>query len=296
MSERPPHGGGDSRSQRFAAGLVLAGTVSVQAGAALATTLFDELGPEGAVLLRTLTAALVLVAIWRPRPREAAPEARRLAALFGAALAGMNLCFYEALDRLPLGIAVTLEFTGPLAVAIVASRRRLDLLWAALAALGIVLLSGGWGGAGVDALGAAFAVAAGAFWAAYIVLGGRIGRAFAGGSGLAIAMAFSALLLLPFGVAGGGGDLLLPGLLATGVAVGVLSSVVPYSLELEALRRLPAAVFGVLMSLEPAVAALIGFIALGQDLALAELLAIGCVVVASAGALRGAPAATPLDA
>jgi inner membrane transporter RhtA len=131
---------GDSRSQPFAAGLVLAATFSVQGGAALATTLFDDLGPAGAVLLRTLTGAVVLVAVWRPRVRGGRPENLRLAALFGLSLAGMNLCFYEALDRLPLGIAVTFEFTGPLAVAIAGSRRRLDLLWAALAGLGIVML------------------------------------------------------------------------------------------------------------------------------------------------------------
>ena len=296
MSERAPHRGGDSRSRRFAAGLVLGSTISVQAGAALATTLFDEVGPEGAVLLRTLTAAVVLIAISRPRLDGVAPERRRLAALFGISLAGMNLCFYEALDRLPLGIAVTFEFTGPLAVALTGSRRAVDVVWAALAAVGIILLSGAGGGGGVDALGAGFGLAAGAFWAAYIVIGARVGRAFAGGEGLAIAMGLSALLLLPFGVAGGGRDLLLPALLATGVGVGLLSSVIPYSLELEALRRLPERVFGVLMSLEPAVAALIGFITLGQDLAAVELLAIGCVVVASAGALRGAPAAGPLDA
>jgi inner membrane transporter RhtA len=296
MSERAPHQGGDSRSQRFAAGLVIGSTVSVQAGAALATTLFDELGPEGAVLLRTLSAALVLVALWRPHVRTLDPAGRRLAVLFGISLAGMNLCFYEALDRLPLGVAVTFEFTGPLAVALAGSRRALDFLWAALAALGIALLSGGWGAASPDALGVAFGIGAGAFWAAYILLGARVGRAFPGGSGLAIAMVVSALLLLPFGVAGGGGDLVVPALLATGVAVGLLSSVLPYSLELEALRRLPEGVFGVLMSLEPAVAALIGLLALGQDLALVELLAIGCVVVASAGALRGAATPAPLDA
>jgi inner membrane transporter RhtA len=287
---------GDSRSRPFAAGLVLAATFSVQGGAALATTLFDDLGPAGAVLLRTLSAALVLVAVWRPRVRGTRPENLRLAALFGFALAGMNLCFYEALDRLPLGIAVTFEFTGPLAVAIAGSRRRLDLLWAALAGLGIVLLSGGFGGESIDAAGAAFALAAGAFWAAYIVLGVRIGRAFPGGVGLAIAMTVSTVLLVPFGVAGGGGDLLAPGLLAIGVLVGLLSSVIPYSLELEALRRLPENVFGVLMSLEPAVATVIGFLALGQDLAAVELLAIALVVAASAGALRGATTPVPTEA
>jgi inner membrane transporter RhtA len=212
------------------------------------------------------------------------------------ALGGMNLCFYEALDRLPLGIAVTFEFTGPLTVAIAGSRRRLDLLWAGLAALGIILLSGGFGGESIDAAGAAFGLAAGAFWAAYIVLGVRIGRAFRGGTGLAIAMAASTVLLLPFGVVGGGGDLLTADLLVVGVGVGLLSSVIPYSLELEALRRLPENVFGVLMSLEPAVAALIGFIFLDQGLASVELLAIALVVVASAGAVRGATTPAPIEA
>ena len=279
----------------LAVALVLGAVVSVQAGGALATTLFDDVGPVGAVFLRSLFGAAVLVAIWRPRIAGAAPPSLRLAAIFGLSLAGMNLCFYLALDRLPLGIAVTFEFTGPLAVALAGSRRALDLLWAALAALGILLLSGGFGGGGVDALGVVFALAAGAFWAAYILLGARVGRTFPGGVGLAIAMLVSALLLLVPGIAGGGGELLAVGVLATGAGVGLLSSVIPYSLELEALRRLPTGVFGVLMSLEPAVAALIGFLALDQGLAEIEVAAIACVVVASAGALRAAPTRTPIE-
>jgi inner membrane transporter RhtA len=278
-----------------AAGLVLTGIVSVQAGAALVTTLFDDLGPGGAVLLRSLFAAVVLAAIWPPRLRERSRAQLREAALFGICLAGMNACFYVALDRLPLGIAVTLEFAGPLAVAIGGSRRALDLLWAGLAAGGIVLLTGGIGGGGVDAVGAAFALGAGAFWAAYILVAARVGRVFTDGTGLTIAMALSAALVLPFGIADGGGELLAPALLATGLAVALLSSVIPYSLELEALRRLPAGTFGVLMSLEPAVAATIGFIALDQGLSAAEVAAIAMVVTASAGALRSA-ATPPRDA
>jgi inner membrane transporter RhtA len=282
-------------AQTRAAGLVLGGVVSVQAGSALATTLFDELGPGGAVLLRNLFAALVLLAVWRPALRDHSRGALRWAALFGIALAGMNLSFYAALDRLPLGIAVTLEFTGPLTVAIAASRRALDVLWVALAAAGIILLSGGFGGEGIDALGALFALSAGAFWGAYILISARVGREFSGGTGLAIAMAVSAALLLPVGVGDGGGELLDPALLAIGAGVALLSSVIPYSLELEALRRLSPGTFGVLMSLEPAVAALIGLIALEQGLAASEVIAIGLVVAASAGALRSA-ATPPRDA
>ena len=281
--------------QTRAAGLVLGGVVSVQAGSALATTLFDELGPGGAVLLRNLFAALVLVAVWRPVLREHSKPALRSAAIFGIALAGMNLSFYEALDRLPLGIAVTLEFTGPLAVAIAGSRRAIDLLWVTMAAAGIVLLSGGFGGEGIDTVGALFALAAGAFWGGYILISARVGREFSGGTGLAIAMSVSAILLLPVGVGDGGGELLDPALLAAGAGVALLSSVIPYSLELEALRRLSPGTFGVLMSLEPAAAALIGLIALDQGLAAAEVVAIALVVAASAGALRSA-ATPPRDA
>src|SRR4051794_19696815 len=279
-----------------AGGMVLFSTFCVQGGAALATTLFDEVGPAGSVLLRTFFCALVLVAAWRPPVRGLPRPVVRLVLAFGVSFAVMNLCFYEALDRLPLGIAVTLEFTGPLAVAVLGSRRRLDLLWVAAAALGIVLLSGGFGGQGIDALGAGLALLAGVAWAAYILLAVRVTEVFTGGTGLALAMVFSTALLLPVGVAGGGGDLFAFSILATGLAVGLLSSVIPYSIELEALRRLPASTFGVLMSLEPAVAALVGYVALSQDLSGAELAGIGLVVIASAGALREAATAAPLEA
>jgi inner membrane transporter RhtA len=196
----------------------------------------------------------------------------------------MNLSFYEALDRIPLGIAVTLEFVGPLGVAIAASHRRLDLVWVVLAAAGIVLLSPGFGGS-IDALGALFALIAGGFWAAYIVLSARVGQEFEGGTGLALALTIGTIPLIPVGIADGGGDLVSGSVLAAGLGVAVLSSAVPYSLELEALRRLAVGTFGVLMSLEPAVAALVGFVVLEQDLSAAELLGISLVVAASAGAL-----------
>jgi inner membrane transporter RhtA len=279
-----------------AGGTVLVSIFSVQCGAAVATTLFDHVGPAGAVLLRTFFCALILAAVWRPRLRATPRPALRLAAVFGLTFTVMNFSFYGALDRLPLGIAVTLEFTGPLAVAVLGSRRRLDLLWVAAAALGIVLLSGGLGGeGGLDSLGVALALLAGVAWGSYILLAVRINEAFSRGTGLALAMVFSTLLLLPPGIAGGGMDLLDVSVLAAGLAVGLLSSVIPYTIELEALKRLPASTFGVLMSLEPAVAALIGFVALSQDLSAMELGGIALVVIASAGALREAAAPAPRD-
>jgi inner membrane transporter RhtA len=267
--------------------LVITAVGSVQFGAALAKTLFDEIGPGGTVLLRILFAALILAALWRPALRGRSGADWRLIVSFGFALAGMNLAFYESLDRIPLGIAVTFEFVGPLGVAVASSHRALDLVWVALAAGGILLLSD-FGSADLDALGVALALLAGAFWAAYIVLSVRVGRAFEGGQGLALAMAAGAVMLLPVGIADGGGDLLSAEILALALIVAVMSSAIPYTLELEALRRMPRGVFGVLMSLEPAMAALAGFIFLDEGLATRELVAIGLVVAASAGAARNA--------
>jgi inner membrane transporter RhtA len=285
-----------SRSQKASAvGLVLGGVVSVQVGAALATTLFDELGPSGTVLVRVLLAAALLVAVWRPRVREWAPGTFRLVAALGVVVAAMNLCFYAALDRIPLGIAVTLEFVGPLGVAIFTSARMLDLVWAGVAGCGIVLLSPTPGGS-LDAFGAGLALLAGAAWAAYILLTARVGRAFTGGGGLAVAMVVAAAVLLPIGIPSGGADLLDPTLLAVGLSVALLSSAIPYSFELEALRRLPEGTFGVLMSLEPAVAAAAGLVILGQTLSANELAAIALVVIASAGALGTSRGPAPVEA
>jgi inner membrane transporter RhtA len=269
------------RERGAAVGMVLTAAASLQVGAAFAVGLFDDVGPGGAVLLRLALAALVLCALWRPpfpRGREL-----RLVAAFGIALGLMNWSIYEAMDRIPLGVAVTIEFTGPLAVAVAGSRRPLDGLWIALAAAGIVLLADP-GGGGADAAGVAFALTAAACWSAYIVLSKRVGQVFPGGSGLALAMVFGTLVALPAGLHQGAGGLVELHVLAVGLAVALASSVLPYSLELEALRRLPAAVFGVLMSLEPAVAALAGWVVLDQVLGARELLAIALVVVASAGA------------
>jgi inner membrane transporter RhtA len=272
--------------------LVVGGIASTQAGAAIAKTLFDDLGSSGTVLLRTVFAAAVLCVLWRPRLTGHGRADFATAAAFGVALAAMNFSFYAAIDRIPLGVAVTIEFIGPLAVAVLGSRRPLDFTWVVLAAVGILLLARG--GGGVDADGVLLALLAGLFWAIYILLSVRTGRAFPGGSGLAIAMAFGSVLLLPAGVASGGHALLDPGLLAAGFGVAMLSSAIPYSLELEALRRLPARVFGILLSLEPAMAALAGFIVLGEGLRLRDGIAIALVAAASAGAsLTAAEAAAP---
>jgi inner membrane transporter RhtA len=284
--KRRPEGG----SRGTATALVLTGIVSVQVGAAIATTLFDEVGPGGTVLLRVLFAALVLMLLWRPTLR---PEAggRDIVAL-GVLLGLMNLTFYQALDRIPLGIAVTLEFVGPLTVAILGSRRPRDLVWVALAAGGLLLLAPG-PGSDLDLLGCAFALFAGVCWGLYIIVTARVGRAVSGGGGLALAMVVATLVALPLGLAEGGSELLDLELLAIALGVALLSSAIPYSVELEALRRLPESTFGVLMSLEPAVAALAGFIVLSQDLAARELVAVGLVLAASAGALSAAGRAAP---
>ena len=268
--------------------LVLLSIGSVQLGAAIAKGLFGELGAGGTVLLRVGFAALVLLLLWRPPLGGHDRGDYLVAVVFGLALAAMNFCLYQALDRIPLGIAVTLEFVGPLGVAVAGSRRALDLLWVVLAAAGIVLLAplDVLGETGLDPVGVALALLAGSFWASYILLSARTGSIFPGGTGLVIALCVGAVALVPVGIIGGGTGLLDPKLLLAGFAVAMFSSAVPYSLELEALRKLPARVFGVLMSLEPAVAALMGFVVLGERLGMRALAAVLFVTVAAVGASR----------
>jgi len=274
--------------------LVLGAATSVQFGAALAATLFDQLGPGGTVWLRLLFAALILVALWRPRLSGRSTRELALVVAFGLALAVMNTGFYEALDRIPLGVCVTIEFIGPLGVAVALSRRPLDAVWILLAGGGIVLLARGTAG-GLDGVGVLFAVIAGCAWGVYILLSARVGRTWGRGTGLAVAMAVGAVVVAPLGIADGGSALFDPALVVQAIAVAVLSSAIPYSLELEALRRIPAGVFGVLMSLEPAIAALAGYLVLGQGLVSKELVGIAAVVVASAGAAATAHRATVVD-
>ena len=274
---------------RAPSGALVVGAIgSIQFGSALATKLFGAVGPAGAVLLRLLFASVVLVPVWRPKLRGRSRRELILVVGFGLVLAGMNLSFYEALHRIPLGIAVTIEFVGPLAVAVGGSRRRVDLLWVILAAAGILALARG-GTHGLNTEGELYALVAGCLWAAYILVNARVGQAFAGGSGLAVALCVGSVALLPVGVVQGGSHLLRPRSLGLGAAVAMLSSAIPYSCEVEALRRIATHVFGVLMSLEPAMAAIAGFLILGQGLSARALAGITLVVVASIGASRRAP-------
>lgn len=265
--------------------LVLLDILSAQLGSALAKHLFGAVGSFGAVALRLFFASTVLLLFWRPSLRL---ERRTWMVVlgYGVVLGSMNLCFYQSLARIPLGVAVTTEFLGPLAVAAAGSRRWLDALWALLAGGGVLLLTEG--GGALDLVGVLFALAAGTFWGLYILMGAALGRHTTEGDGLALGMAVAALMTVPFGVAESGTAVLRPWVLLLGLGVALLSSVLPYTLDLEALRKMPPRVFGILMSLEPAVAALIGLIVLAESLGWSQWLAILFVVAASVGATRGA--------
>jgi inner membrane transporter RhtA len=263
--------------------LVLGSISSVQLGAAWATTIFHQVGASGACLLRLASASVVLLIVGRPDLRALSRRQWLSAAALGIVLAGMNLTFYHAISKIPLGTAVTIEFIGPLLVALAGSRRLRDLIWALLAAGGIVALCHGFSN-GANVAGLILAAVAGLFWAGYILLQAQLGRAFSDSSGLAVAMCVAALVALPIGIGSGAGNLVVPGTLGVGVAVGMLSSAIPYSLELKALRRLSTATFGVLMSLEPAFAALAGAIVIGQTISARDGIGIGLVCIASLGA------------
>ena len=275
--------------------MVLSGIVSVQAGAGIADKLFREIPPGAVTGLRLWTSAVAMALIsGRGLVRAFGDLVKRRAwadgwitVSFGIALLIMNFSIYQSFARIPLGVAVTIEFLGPLAVAVAGSRHLRDVGWVVLAGAGVVLLTQG-GHGHLDLTGVLFAAVAGACWAAYIMLSSATGRRFPGSAGLAIAMVVAAILITPPAVVAGGSAMFRPAVLATGAAIGILSSVIPYRLELEALRRMPTRLFGVWMSLEPAVAALIGLVLLGQQLSLVEWLAIGCVMIACAGAAGGA--------
>ncbi len=277
---------------RRAIGFVLIGILSVQFGAAIAKDLFDRIDPTAMVFLRLLTSALVLLAIARPALRTRTRQDWLVVAAFGATLGLMNWAIYQSFARIPLGIAVTIAVVGPLTIAVIGSRRARDLVWVALAGIGVALL--GFEPEGVNLPGVLFALLAGASWAAYILLSASTGRRWPGLDGLAVASVLATLLLTLPAIHVGGGTLLDPEILALGAAVGLLSSVIPYSFEMAALRRLRPAVFSILMSLEPAVAALAAVVVLQEFLAPVEWVAMACVIVASVGATRsGTPQTEP---
>ncbi|GAB3308451.1 DMT family transporter [Hymenobacter humi] len=262
---------------------VLLAVLSVQAGAAIAKGLFPVVGAAGAAGLRIGLSAVMLLLAFRPPLRRLTSAQWQAVIPYGVVLGAMNLLFYIALARIPLGLAVTLEFVGPLLLAVSSSRRALDFMWVLLAGAGIALIAP-WSGEGLDWLGSLYALLAGACWAAYIVLGGRVSQVLPGGAAVASGMVFATLTVLPFTVADGGLSRLSPALLASGLALALLSSALPFSLEMNALRRLPARTFSILMSLEPAVAALCGLVFLHEKLSLTQWLAVMLVMVASAGA------------
>jgi inner membrane transporter RhtA len=285
VAQTVPAGVPHRRASLGSIGLVLSAGISVQFGGALAASLMPRAGASGVVTLRLVAAALVLLVVCRPRLRGYTRADWGTVVVFGITMAGMNGLFYQSIDRIPLGPAVALEVLGPLALSVIASRRAVNLVWAALALGGVFLLSGrGFGG--LDPVGVLFALGAGAMWAAYIVFSARTGRRFPQADGLALAMVVAALVFLPLGVAESGAKLLDPTTIALGSAVAVLSSVLPYTLELVALRRLPASTFAIMMSLEPAIAATAGFLILNQALSMTEAAAIALVIAASMGAVR----------
>jgi inner membrane transporter RhtA len=263
-------------------GLVLLSILSIQLGAALAVQLFPALGAAGTAFLRLGLSALLLLAAARPPVLAALGAHGGLLLTYGAVFGSMNLAFYEAIARIPLGIAVTIEFMGPLAVAVATSRRRLDLVWVGLALAGVVLLSPEIGGR-LDPMGVACAALAGCGWGAFVLLSKRVGRVLPGASGLAVGMAIAALIVLPFGLPGTSAILADPALLLPIAAVALLSTALPFSFEFEALKRMSARTYGVLIALEPAVAVMVGAALLAEALTVRSLVAVGCVISAAIG-------------
>ncbi|WP_203137013.1 EamA family transporter [Microbacterium sp. JZ31] len=283
-------------SSGLAVGLVALGLACQEVGAAIAVLLFPHAGPLGMVMLRLVFSAVILLALARPSLRGRTRDEWGAVIRLGVALAVMNGFFYLALERLALGVTVTIEVLGPLTLSILVAGTRAAWVWAGLALAGVLALGGG-GWERLDPVGVLCALGAAVSWAFYIRGQARVGRAFPRLEGLALAMAIGALISLPFGIVTAGSILLRPDILALGAAVAILSSTIPYALELIALRRLTEAAFGILMSLAPATAAVAGWILLGQELSLLEVVGLALVVCASAGAVwtsRGRPEPEPV--
>ena len=261
---------------------VLLAIISVQSGAAIAKGLFPAIGAAGTASLRIGISALLLLAVYRPNVKKITVDQWKLVIPYGLSLGAMNLIFYLSIERIPIGLAVTLEFIGPLLVAVFGSKRIIDFFWVLLAAAGIVLIAP-WSNNGLDLLGVLFALLAGTLWAAYIVLGGKISKIMKGGDAVTIGMLFASILIVPFGILGNGLSNLTPQLLGLGIALALLSSAIPFTLEMKALGQLPARTFSILMSLEPAAASICAFIFLQEYLTFNEILAVVFVVIASAG-------------
>lgn len=261
---------------------VLLAIISVQSGAAIAKSLFPTIGAAGTASLRIGISAIILLAVYRPKLLKITLQQWKFVIPYGLCLGAMNLVFYFAIERIPIGLAVTLEFIGPLMVAVLGSKRLVDFLWVLLAAAGIILIAP-WTTNGVDILGAGLALLAGAFWAAYILLGGKISTIMQGGDAVTTGMLFAAMLVVPFGILGDGLHNLTPQFWGMGIALALLSSAIPFTLEMKALGQLPARTFSILMSLEPAAASVCAFLFLQEYLSFNEILAVAFVVTASAG-------------
>ena len=261
---------------------VLFAIISVQSGAAIAKTLFPAIGAAGTASLRIGISAIILLAVYRPNLLKITPNQWKIVIPYGLSLGAMNLIFYLAIERIPIGLAVTLEFIGPLVVAVIGSKRLIDYLWVLLAAIGIVLIAP-WSNNGIDLLGVLFALLAGALWAAYIVLGTKVSKIMKGGDAVATGMLFASVLIVPFGILENGLTNLTPTFLYLGIALALLSSAIPFTLEMKALGQLPARTFSILMSLEPAAASIFAFIFLQEYITFNEILDVVFVVIASVG-------------
>lgn len=265
-------------------GLLLIAMASIQSGASLAKSMFPVVGAQGTTTLRLIFASIIMLLLLRPWRARFTASSLRTVVVYGMALGGMNLLFYMSLNTVPLGIAVALEFTGPLAVAIYASRRAMDFLWIGLAVIGLLLLiPTGDTSSGIDLVGAGYALGAGVCWALYILFGQKAG-ADNGVQTAALGVMIAALFVAPVGIVHAGAALLTPSLIPIAIGVAILSTALPYTLEMVALTRIPARTFGTLMSIEPAFGALSGLLFLHEHLSLAQWLAIACVILASVGA------------